>query len=86
MSIVRGGLDEPLQILAELFRRGQRDGRLPQQLDPDGAARVCASIFQGLVLQQAWEPGLDVQAYINAVLALVAALAPTPAQPRPSIS
>ncbi len=86
MSIVRGGLDAPLQILAELFRQGQRDGRLPQQLDPDGAARVCASIFQGLVLQQACDPGLDVQAYINAVLALVDALALTPAQPHPSRS
>jgi TetR/AcrR family transcriptional regulator, transcriptional repressor of aconitase len=86
MSIVRGGLDEPLQILAELFRQGQRDRRLPRQLNPDGAARVCASIFQGLVLQQAWEPGLDVQAYINAVLTLVDALAPTPAQARPSHS
>jgi len=75
MSIVRGGLDEPLRILADLFRRGQRDGSLPQGLDPDGAARVCAAIFQGLVLQQAWDPGLDVDAYISAVLALIDALA-----------
>lgn len=87
MSIVRFGLDAPLQTLAELFRQGQRDGRLPQQLDPDGAARVCASIFQGLVLQQAWDPGLDVQAYIDAVLVLVDALAAlTPPRPRPSHS
>lgn len=71
MSIVRSGLDEPLQVLAELFRRGLRDGSLPRQLDPEGAARVCASIFQGLVLQQAWDPGLDVEAYITAVLALI---------------
>jgi TetR/AcrR family transcriptional regulator, transcriptional repressor of aconitase len=74
MGIVRSGLDEPVAILAALFRRGQRDGRLPQELDPDGAARVCASIFQGLVLQQAWDPTLDVDAYIGAVLALVKAL------------
>jgi AcrR family transcriptional regulator len=75
LGIVRGGLDEPVQILAGLFRRGQRDGSLPPALDPDGAARVCASIFQGLVLQQAWDPGLDVEAYITAVLALIDALA-----------
>lgn len=86
MSIVRRGLDEPLQILAELFRQGQRDGRLPEQLDPDGAARVCASIFQGLVLQQAYEPGLDVQAYLDAVIVLIDALAPTPAPSRRSRS
>jgi TetR/AcrR family transcriptional regulator, transcriptional repressor of aconitase len=76
MGIVRGGLDEPLRILADLFRRGVRDGDLPRGLDPDGAARVCASIFQGLVLQQAWDPGLDVGAYITAVLALIGALGP----------
>jgi AcrR family transcriptional regulator len=74
MGIVRGGLDEPVSELAALFRRGQRDGRLPQELEPDGAARVCASIFQGLVLQQSWDPELDVDAYIAAVLALIEAL------------
>ena len=74
MDIVRGGLDEPVRILAGLFRRGQRDGTLPAALDPDGAARVCAAIFQGLVLQQAWDPGLDVEAYISAVGALIDAL------------
>lgn len=81
MGIVRSGLDEPVAILAALIRRGQRDGRLPQELDPDGAARVCASIFQGLVLQQAWDPKLDVDAYIGAVLALVEALVRPPARP-----
>jgi TetR/AcrR family transcriptional regulator, transcriptional repressor of aconitase len=81
MDIVRSGLDEPVAILTELFRRGQRDGRLPPELDPDGAARVCASIFQGLVLQQAWDPKLDVGAYIRAVLALVEALTRPPSRP-----
>jgi TetR/AcrR family transcriptional regulator, transcriptional repressor of aconitase len=74
MEIVRGGLDRPVEIIAGLIRRGQRDGSLPQEIDPNGAARVCASIFQGLVLQQAWNPDLDVEAYIGAVLALVDAL------------
>lgn len=78
MGIVRGGLDEPVQILAGLFRRGQRTGTLAPGLDPDGAARVCASIFQGLVLQQAWDPQLDVEACISAVLALIDALARAP--------
>ncbi|HUA31268.1 MAG TPA: TetR/AcrR family transcriptional regulator [Streptosporangiaceae bacterium] len=82
MDIVRGGLDEPVRILADLFRRGQHEGTVPPALDPDGAARVCASIFQGLVLQQAWDPRLDVDAYITAVLALIDALIrPGPAQP-----
>ncbi len=81
MAIVRGGLDEPVRILADLFRRGQRGGSLPPGLDPDGAARVCASIFQGLVLQQAWDPQLDIEGYVAAVLALIDALTRPPAGP-----
>jgi TetR/AcrR family transcriptional regulator, transcriptional repressor of aconitase len=80
MSIVRDGLDEPVAILAGLIRRGQRDGSVSHDIDPQGMARVCASIFQGLVLQQAWDPGLDVEAYIRAVLAVVEALVRPPAQ------
>jgi AcrR family transcriptional regulator len=74
MSIVRSGLDEPVEILAELIQRAQRDGKVPDQIDPRAAARVCAAIFQGLVLQQAWHADLDVEAYVNAVLALIEGL------------
>jgi hypothetical protein len=49
--------------------------------DPDGAARVCVSLFQGLVLQQAWDPKLDVDGYIGAVLSLIEALVRPPGQP-----
>jgi TetR/AcrR family transcriptional regulator, transcriptional repressor of aconitase len=74
MDVVREGLDGPIDELAHLLRRGQRDGRLPAGLDPDATARVCASIFQGLVLQQAWDPAIGVESYVNATLALVDAL------------
>jgi TetR/AcrR family transcriptional regulator, transcriptional repressor of aconitase len=71
MGIVRSGLDEPLEIIAALLRRAQQDGSVPPGIDPDSAARVCAAIFQGLVLQQAWDPGLDIDGYIDAVIALI---------------
>jgi len=71
MRIVRSGLDEPIEIIAALLRRGQADGSVPAGIDPDSAARVCAAIFQGLVLQQAWDPGLDIDGYIDAVNALI---------------
>jgi AcrR family transcriptional regulator len=74
MGIVRDGLDAPLAMLAELIRRGQRDGSVSPDIDPLGLARVCAAIFEGLVLQQAWDPELDVDAYLSAVLAVVGAL------------
>jgi len=71
MRIVRGGLDEPIEILAGLIRRGQSDGSVPAGVDPDSVARVCAAIFQGLVLQQAWDPEVDIDGYIEAVIALI---------------
>ena len=37
--------------------------------------RVCAGIFQGLVVQQAWEPDLDVTSYIESVLGILDGLA-----------
>ena len=90
MQIVRSGLDEPIEIIAGLLRRGQRDGSVPVGIDPQSAARVCAAIFQGLVLQQAWDPGLDIDGYINAVIAVIGrftgspgtAAANTPPDPR----
>jgi AcrR family transcriptional regulator len=80
MRIVRDGLDEPVAVLTDLIRRGQRDASVSPDIDPMGMARVCASIFQGLVLQQAWDPAVDVEAYIGAVLALVGVLVRPPAR------
>jgi len=74
MQVVREGLDEPIEILAELIQRGQREGTLPRDLDPVGAARVCAAIFHGLVLQQAWDPKVDVGAYVDTTLVILDAL------------
>jgi AcrR family transcriptional regulator len=71
MRVVRSGLDEPVEIIAGLLRRGQRDGSVPAEVDPESAAKVCAAIFQGLVLQQAWDPAIDIDGYIAAVMALI---------------
>lgn len=80
MRIVRSGLDEPLRRLTALLRAAQRDGSLPADLDAEGTARVAAAVFQGLVLQQAWEPGLDVGRYVRAAVRMLEALG-TPATP-----
>jgi TetR/AcrR family transcriptional regulator, transcriptional repressor of aconitase len=71
MAVVRSGLDRPIEQLTELFRRAKDAGQLTSPIDPVGAAHVCASLFQGLVLQQAWNPDLDVEVYLNAVSTLV---------------
>jgi TetR/AcrR family transcriptional regulator, transcriptional repressor of aconitase len=71
LRIVRSGLDEPIEIIASLLERGQRNGTVPVGIDPRSAARVCAAIFQGLVLQQAWDPGLDIDGYVEAVIGVI---------------
>lgn len=71
MQVIRSGLDRPIEQLAELFSRAKDSGELAAPMDPIGAAHLCASLFQGLVLQQAWNPDLDVEAYLSAVSTLV---------------
>jgi AcrR family transcriptional regulator len=84
MAVVREGLDEPLQALAALLRRGQAEGRIAPGLDPEAAARVGAALFQGLVLQQAWEPGVDVVAYARTAQALLDSLTLPPRRGKPA--
>ncbi len=74
MSIVRSGLDEPLESLAATFQRARHKGQIDPAFDPGGLARVCAALFQGLVLQQAWDPTLDFAPYVDTVRALIDAL------------
>ena len=75
MRTVREGLDEPLAALTRLLRR------VPG-VDPEATARLTASLFQGLVLQQAWDPGLDVAAYARAAESLIDALTASRSQRR----
>lgn len=78
MRLARAGFDGPIEVIAGLIRRGQLDGALPKEIDPDAAARVCASMFYGLVLQQTWDPDLDVDAYIDTVLTVLSSITASP--------
>ena len=57
--LAREGLAEPLRALGELLARAQHEGRLPADVDVEALARLLAAVFQGIVLQQTWEPRLD---------------------------
>ena len=76
MQIVREGLDGPLAALARLFER------VPG-VDADATSRLVASLFQGLVLQQVWDPSLDVAAYARAVEALIDPVLAAPVAAKP---
>jgi AcrR family transcriptional regulator len=83
MEVVREGLDAPLALLGAWLRRARDEGRVPADLDPEAAARVAAAIFQGLVLQQAWDPGVDVAAAARAIETALDALLVTRGSPPP---
>jgi TetR/AcrR family transcriptional regulator, transcriptional repressor of aconitase len=76
MKVVRSGLDGPLRRLAARLRAGQRDGSVARDVDTAATARVAAAVFEGLVLQQAWEPRLPVDRFVRAVERLLEGLAP----------
>ena len=48
--------------IVELVQRGQRSGQIRPEVDPDTAARTMIAVFQGLVLQLAWDEPLDLAA------------------------
>ncbi len=65
--IVRRGVDGPRAMLAALVRDAQARHEVPARLDADAAARAMIALFQGFVLQQAWDPRADVESYLDAI-------------------
>jgi len=65
--LVRRGVDGPRRVLAALVRDAQARGEVPSRLDADAAARAMIALFQGFVLQQAWDPRADVASYVAAI-------------------
>jgi len=58
--------------LTAALRAAQKSGELSASLDADSISRVMLALLQGLILQLAWEPGLDIQAYAKTATALIA--------------
>lgn len=58
--------------IRELARQGVDDQRKAfQGTVPDATIRVLVAVHQGLLLQSAWDEGLDVEAFVDSVRALV---------------
>lgn len=81
-KIVGRGLRQR-QALASALRSAQHEGRLTAGVDPDSLSRVMLAVLQGFILQQAWEPELDVAGFLEAATHLVnAGLSEACAKPR----
>jgi AcrR family transcriptional regulator len=51
---VTSGVHQPVALIVELLRRGQRSGALDPALNPRSIARAMVAMFQGFVLQRLW--------------------------------
>jgi AcrR family transcriptional regulator len=74
--LVMRGTERQIEEVAKLAREAQERGELDESLVPNGVARVMTALFQGFVLQQAWDERADVATYFETVEAMVDALAP----------
>jgi AcrR family transcriptional regulator len=59
--------------LTSAFRDAQQRGELPGSLDADATSRVMLALLQGLILQQAWEPEMDIEAFATTARVLIGA-------------
>ena len=73
-KLVMRGIDPPRAVIAHLVREAQERDELDRGLDPDAVARVMLALFQGFVLQQAWDERVDVASYLETVETIVDAL------------
>ena len=60
-------------VLQSLFAMLNGTGELAGSLDVDAVSRVMLALLQGLILQQAWEPELDIEAYVTTAVGLIGA-------------
>ena len=74
LATVTRGVEEPRRLLARIITECQEREELTAEIDPDGLASVMIAVFQGFVLQQAWDPKTDAEEYLAAVDVILSAL------------
>jgi AcrR family transcriptional regulator len=74
--LVMRGTERQIEEVSKLVRAAQERGELAEGLDPNGVARAMTALFQGFVLQQAWDESADIATYLETIEAMVDALAP----------
>jgi AcrR family transcriptional regulator len=69
-------MEQYLAALSQIVRRAQAIGHLDPSFDPQALGRMLLSLYYGLELQKALDPGVDIAAYAAAVAALLRAATP----------
>jgi len=69
-------MEQYLAALSQIVRRAQAIGQLDPSFDPQALGRMLLSLYYGLELQKALDPGVDIAAYAAAVAVLLRAATP----------
>jgi AcrR family transcriptional regulator len=72
------GVDIPTNLLSEFFKSAQKKGEFPKSLDCRSAARVLVALYQGLVLQVAWDPSISLTPHLKIIQSMLHALTAGP--------
>jgi AcrR family transcriptional regulator len=67
LTTVRKGVDEPRKILTKILQQARKQGDLLPGCNAEATARVMIALFQGLVLQLAWDPSIEVEPLVESV-------------------
>jgi AcrR family transcriptional regulator len=62
------------EAIRRALEQAKRRRQLPKRVDPDALSRLILAVLQGFVLQQAWEPDIDVDAYARTAQEVIDAL------------
>ncbi|MFI7000696.1 TetR/AcrR family transcriptional regulator [Nocardia sp. NPDC050175] len=74
-SIVGDGIAQRTLAL-DAIRSGQAAGTVTRHADADAITRLALALIQGFILQQAWEPEVDIEGYRRALDLVIDALTP----------
>lgn len=72
---VTNGIREPIALIVDLLRRGQRSGAIGRAIQPRAAARAVVAMFQGFVLQRLWGETISTAEAMHAFDIFLAGLA-----------
>lgn len=71
MMLFRRTYHETLSEIADIVRQGQERGEVSRSISAEAVAQLLVSMIDGLVLQLAFDPDLDLTRYATAIDALV---------------
>ena len=78
-GVVASGL-APLDQSVQAVRAAVRSGAFPPGLDAEAFVRMVLALLQGFVLQQCWDPTVDLEGYRATAIATVGALVSVPSE------